>query len=132
MVENFVQYFLDEPRVLVIIQNWCNIARCIKKIPLKLKKRYIKQNNVLNDTITSNYYFMIFCSKPMQSTKSDTIMIMFLTNFKLVMKYACTCGESDSYVDLEISYHFDNDLAPSPGKKHWTKFSTIPQLTPYI
>ena len=97
---------LNEPRARLIGQNWCNISHCINKSPLELKTRYINKNNVLNGTITSNSYFMTFCRKPTPNTKRDTIRIMFLTNFKLVTKYACTCKGRNSYVNIEISYHF--------------------------
>ena len=97
---------LNEPRARLNGQNWCNISHCINKSPLELKTRYINKNNVLNGTITSNSYFMTFCRKPTPNTKRDTIRIMFLTNFKLVTKYACTCKGRNSYVNIEISYHF--------------------------
>jgi len=76
--------------------------------------RLIEQPNLLNESNTSNNKFIIFYIKPIPSTSSATINIRYHTSFRWEIRYGCIWRKSASQDPIEIYFHSDTSLTPSP------------------
>jgi hypothetical protein len=79
-----------------------------------LRPMLIEQPNLLNESITSNNKFMIFCREPMPSTSSTIVNIGYHTSFRWEIRHDYICRKSTSQDPIIISTHCDMGLTPSP------------------